>query len=202
MFRRLTLSHCTHPNGPSACKSVTCPGRIQYLKLLKTGKQNPTFIEEQHATDFTIAEYFKEEYTPDVPQDLIDVAVSYVEYSDDVSFVNHHKDGPEYITLTDMLENPKMFNNNCGPATWAVLELLEQENVERFSFKEHVLRYNEGVHIAILASSENGEEYVIDYTAKQYYSALPCPLVESRENWEKTIDTYVSMLYKDNRKND
>ena len=195
------MSHCTHAQGPASCKSPTCPGRQEYLKLLKTGKLVPTQFEEETATDFTIAEYFKDEYIPDAPQELIELAYDFMNYADEITIENHHKVGPEMVTLADMLENNKLFSNNCGPTTWAILDDLRNEEIAGYSFKEHTLTYNEGVHVAVLATSDSGEEYVIDFTAKQYYSKLPCPLVEKRENWEKSIDTYVSMLYKDSRKN-
>lgn len=195
------MGHCTHPEGPARCKSETCPGRQAYRKLLKTGKNNPTFIEEETATSFTISEYFKTDYEPNAPQEVKDLAYSFMEYADEITIDNHCKHGPETVTLADMLDSPKLFNNNCGPLTWAVLEDLKHEAIEGYTFEEHVLQYKEGIHVAILAINSEGEEYVIDYTAKQYYEKLPCPIIETKENWEKTIDTYVSMLYNDERKN-
>lgn len=194
------MAHCTHAQGPASCKSPTCPGRQEYMRMLKTGKRNPTVFEEEHATDFTIAEYFKDDYIPNAPEELTELAYSFMDYTEEIEVTNHNKTGPEMVTLMDMLENNKLFNNNCGPVTWAILNDLENESISGYSFTEHVVQYKEGVHVAVLATSEEGEEYVIDFTAKQYYNRLPCPLVEKRENWEKTIDTYVSMLFSDERK--
>lgn len=194
------MAYCTHPQGPSACKSETCPGRIEYLNMLKTGKRHPTFEETDTATDFTIAEYFKEEYEPEAPQELKDLAYSFMDYAEEIEITNHNKLGNETLTLQEMLENPKLFNNNCGPVTWAILKDLQYESINGYEFQEHTIQYNEGVHVAVLATSSNGEEYILDFTARQYYRNLPCPLIEKRDNWEKTIDTYVSMLYMDERK--
>lgn len=193
------MSHCTHAQGPASCKSPTCPGRIQYLKIIRTGKINPTVFEEENATDFTIAEYFKEEYNSEAPTELHELAENIVEYANDIEFINHNKKGDEYLTLQDLIEDHTLFNNNCGPVTWAVLDALSSEDVEGYTFEEHTITYKEGIHVAVLAKNDSGEEYILDFTAKQYYKNLPCPLVESKANWEKTIDTYVSMLYQDSR---
>lgn len=137
-----------------------------------------------------------------VPYELQDVAQSFIDYAEEIMVDNHNDDGEPVLPLSEILADENLMVNNCGPVTWAVIEELERDSSEGFSYREHTLQYGKGVHVAVLAESDNGDEYVIDFTARQYDSGLPCPLVVKRYEWEKTIDYYVSTIHGDERVSD
>lgn len=135
-----------------------------------------------------------------VPSEIVDIAHELLDYAEEIEFVNHNtKHGEEYATLGDLIRNPKMFNNNCAPVTWAVIEQIGPLPAG-YSSSPVTLQYYEGVHVAVqLTNHENGEVYILDYTAKQYWDKLPIPFVTTRKTWERVIDNYVALLYKDKR---
>jgi len=197
------MAHCTHPEGPALCKSPTCPGRIELQEMLKLNKNKTNLtlpeVETAEVSDIDVDALLDNDYKPNVPHDLLDVAYDIMNYCDDIEVLNHYHEGKEYLSLTDMLQNTKMFTNNCGPITWAVMENLNADMPEGYRVEDYILEYRQGVHVACLITDENGEQYVLDYTAKQYDSRLPCPLVEPKERWEAIIDKQVAILYNDTR---
>lgn len=195
------MAHCTHPEGPAYCKSQSCPGRIEFLSLSKKTNLNIDLPEENTSSDSgSFNEVFDEDYRPIVPEQILDLAYETMDYTDEIEIPNHFNDSEEeYITLTDMLKNPKLFSNNCGPTTWAVIENMRGSVPDGYKVEDYTLEYKQGVHVAVLVTEDSGEQYVIDYTARQYNDRLPCPLVEPRERWENMIDHYVETLYNDSR---
>lgn len=140
-------------------------------------------------------------FQKNVPQEIVDLGLEMLDYADEIEFVNHNlRHGEEYATLQDMIDNPKMFNNNCGPATWAIIEQLDPLP-DNHTAAPIQLQYLEGIHVAVLLTDHStGAEYILDYTAKQYWDKLPVPLITTRKTWERVIDNYVRVLFKDRRK--
>lgn len=166
------------------------------LIVPKASKNNDD--KEKAGTDFDEMSF--DFFHKKVPNEIIDIAHDLLGYAEEIEFVNHNtKHGDEYTTLAELIENPKMFNNNCGPVSWAVIEQLEPLPAG-YSSAPITLQYYEGVHIAVqLTNHNNGEVYIVDYTAKQYWEKLPIPFVTTQKTWERVIDNYVALLYKDRR---
>lgn len=139
-------------------------------------------------------------FSKKVPNEIIDIANEVIDYAHEIEFVNHNnKHGEEYATLAELISNPKMFNNNCGPVTWAVIEQLDPLP-DGYTSSPITLRYQEGIHVAVEIVNNNTDEvYIVDYTARQYSDKLPVPLITTRKTWERVIDNYVALLYKDRR---
>lgn len=147
-------------------------------------------------------EYSFDFFVKNVPQNLVHLGQEILDYADEIEFVNHnHHHEEEYATLTDLINDPKKFNNNCGPVSWSVSEYLEG-SAEGYAVSTITLQYNEGAHVAVLFTDSSGNEYVVDYTARQYWVKLPLPLISTRKTWERVIDNYVSILYRDTRKSE
>lgn len=109
---------------------------------------------------------------------------------DTVELADHSGLGSdEYITLSELRENPETLANNCHAASLAIAEELEgdEEVVELLS-----INYEDGyTHHAVSLKSPDGVEVILDYTAAQYDSSLPIPFVAERARWQSTIEDRV-----------
>lgn len=154
-------------------------------------------LPETETTVINFDEYFNQ---PETPETVNTIAYNVMDYPEDVEFPNHNPQGEEWLTLQDTLENPNLLQNNCGAITWAVIETITQELPDGYTAEEKTLTYNNGVHVAVLITDPQNKQHIIDYTAKQYDPTLPTPYITSKENWEKTIDSYVQQQFQDTRK--
>ena len=134
-----------------------------------------------------------------IPETLKELSQSFIDYAEEIIVDNNSDTGDETVTLYEILNNDKLLINNCGPVTWALMEQLTYDDMQHMSYSEHTIQYRKGVHVALLAESTQGEQYIIDLTARQYNPELPCPFIAKRYEWEQTIDYYVRELYNDER---
>jgi hypothetical protein len=105
---------------------------------------------------------------------------------DDLSIVSQTG---QQLTLADM-GDPQLAQSNC----WAVVsEIIENVSSSEFNSREIDFislknddNYHAGVYVAL-----SGQDFVVDYTARQFNPKLPFPLVATVENWEATITPYL-----------
>lgn len=94
-----------------------------------------------------------------------------------------------------------MFQGHCESVTQEVIKKIHKEGTlpAGYTVSEHKIQYKMGHHVALLFTDPKGEEYIMDFTARQYDDWLAGAMVEPRERWEKVIDYYVATNYRDTR---
>jgi hypothetical protein len=185
-------SHCTHPGGPAYCKSETCPGRSRYLEFKKTSRPATADITEVESEDgLSIYNLVL------VPEDVENEIDETLNYAGEIEFANHGDSKHEYLTLQDLIQKPKLMRGNCLPLTEAIIENSQLGDEYEVSVAE--IQYNRGMHAAVSVKS-NQDDLVLDFTMRQFDADAPFPYVGKREDWEKKIDTYVEIIWLDQRK--
>lgn len=136
------------------------------------------------------------------PEALQDLAADIHDDAHEVEFANHNSDyDDDWMTLGELLEHDAYYRNNCDPLSGELCEYLtsamspddEFENVSTVH-----LFYGSGIHAAVRLEVE-GEPWVLDYTARQFDTSLPVPLMLPQHKWEALIDHHIWTAYKDQR---
>lgn len=139
----------------------------------------------------------------DVPENLIDTIDGIDSEADSIEFPNHNSDAKtDWLTLRELISEDKHYLNNCDAVSGEVYNYLEemQDEYEGISNVDLVqLDYAKGAHVAVSVTNEDGKDWVIDYTAKQFDTSLPVPLVLPKKTWEDLIDGYIWAKHKDSR---
>lgn len=131
--------------------------------------------------------------------DYLEIDMNVIEFENNSS--NHDAD---WVTIADMSDHKKA-GNNCFAATSAISIHL----VERVGLPEHWTNYEielyytgsgkqsgDGVHWAnILKNEQTGEEWIMDYTARQFDENAPFPLIARRQEWRHWISSIIRNRY-------
>jgi hypothetical protein len=183
----MTNSHCTHPGGPAYCKSATCPGRARYLDFKNNSK--PLIIDLPEANlSASVMDFF---------QDVANEADEIFNYAHELEFANHGDSKKEYLTLQNLIDNPKLMRGNCMPVT----EVFIENNMlgDEYEVAPLQIQYNNGFHVAVEIKSDD-ESLILDFTMRQFDDEAPLPYIGKREEWESKIDNYVKHIWLDERK--
>lgn len=131
--------------------------------------------------------------------DYIETDMDMIEFEN-----NSSNNDTDWVTITDMKDHNKA-GNNCFAVTSALsTHIVEQVGLPQgWSNYEIELYYTgsnkksgDGVHWAnILKNEETGEEWIIDYTARQFDPHAPFPLVSHRQEWRHWISTVIRNKY-------
>lgn len=130
---------------------------------------------------------------PTAPMEVTETVDFIAEDATVIEFPDHSPGGAEWVNLSDMTD-PYLAGNNCHAATHAVLEHVVTQigqpeewtagTVELVFVRTVPGDADSSVHWANTLSSVTGEEWVVDYTARQFDPAVPFPLVARREAWQ------------------
>lgn len=113
-----------------------------------------------------------------------------------IEFLDHSPGGEEWTNLSAMTD-PLQAGNNCFAVTHAVVEHIVTQvgqpegwdvgTVELFFEGTRGNEADGGVHWATTFTSVTGEEWVMDYTARQFDPSAPFPLVARRDAWQAWV---------------
>lgn len=139
----------------------------------------------------------------DIPESLVDTVDGIELDASSIEFPNHNSAAKkDWMTLEELISKDKYYDNNCDAVSGEVYNYLEEMQIdyEGISNVDLVqLDYAKGAHVAVSVTNEDGEDWVIDYTAKQFDTSLPVPLVLPKKTWEDLIDGYIWAKHKDSR---
>jgi hypothetical protein len=139
----------------------------------------------------------------EVPENLLETTEGIELDASSIEFPNHNSASKkEWMTLEELISKDKYYDNNCDAVSGEVYNYLEemQYEFEGISNVDLVqLDYAKGAHVAVSVANEDREDWVIDYTAKQFDTSLPVPLVLPKKTWEDLIDGYIWAKHKDSR---
>lgn len=141
---------------------------------------------------------------PEPPYQMQEIAFGIEEDAATIEFPNHNDEcADDWLTLDVLLDKNMYFQNNCHALSSELTELLYHQ----YSYSDEVseistvqLSYGYGVHAAVKVELD-GEPWILDYTARQFDSTLPNPLIIPEGKWEALIDYYVWTQYFDSRTN-
>jgi hypothetical protein len=136
------------------------------------------------------------------PETIADLSVDIESEANTIEFPNHNAaSGEDWLTLEELIENDNLYENNCDAVSGEIYNYLEEmashyPEISKIDLVQ--LNYNKGAHVAVTATIDESE-WVLDYTAKQFDSSLPVPLLVPRQEWENLIDAYIWVKHKDSR---
>lgn len=119
-----------------------------------------------------------------------------------LEFPNHAaEEHGGYLVLADMADPDKAYNN-CDAASSEIVERLHPSD-----FDADEIRYigvetvnSEKFHAAVLVI-KNGNQYIADYTIRQFNPALPYPYVNTKEKWLEELRSYSSVPWITSQRN-
>lgn len=138
----------------------------------------------------------------DPPEGITDITVDIESEASSIEFQNHNSaSGEDWLTLEELIENDNLYENNCDAVSGEIYNYLEEmsshyHDISKIDLVQ--LNYARGAHVAVTVTI-NEAEWVLDYTAKQFDSSLPAPLLAPRKEWENLIDAYIWVKHKDSR---
>lgn len=120
-----------------------------------------------------------------------------------IEFPNHNSTSSEdWLSLEELIRNDKLCENNCDAVSGEIYNYLEEtspHNHQEISEIDLIqLDYTKGAHVAT-SFTVGKQKWVIDYTARQFDTTLPVPLVIPQDKWEELIDSYIWLKHKDSR---
>lgn len=118
-------------------------------------------------------------------------------YLDEEEIPDHSNAGRDWVTLRDM-EDPVMAGNNCHAATWYVVETLVESvgtEPDEEVYTVDMVFTNDTCHYAVKYTTSDGDDVIIDYTARQFSEDFPFPYVAQRETWEREIAKAAKQKY-------
>lgn len=191
----MTNSHCTHPGGPAYCKSPSCPGKARYEEYKKSWKPaNLASSNKQEKPSYTdeMFIYNNSEFYEEIQNEVEEL----LDYAEEIEFYNHGDYKKEFMSLSEVIKNPKKLRGNCLPISDSILENIELSDYDTYLI---TLTYNRGTHTAI-AIAEGEVEFVLDFSMRQFDADAPIPVITSKTHWEDMIDGYINNVWLDSRK--
>jgi hypothetical protein len=138
----------------------------------------------------------------EAPAEVSDLISDIESEASSIEFPNHnHASGEDWLSLEELIQNDNLYENNCDAVSGEIYNYLEEmsnhyPDITKIDLVQ--LDYTKGAHVATSLELE-GESWVLDYTAKQFDSSLPVPLIAPKKDWEKLIDLYIWVKHKDTR---
>lgn len=198
------MAHGYNPNRGKDGKFATGPVAAPSATLVKESSFATQIGGNEGAQDSNIEslyERFAEETvstnnsTPFIPNEVQGFVDDTLEYGDDIEFANHAGVGDEWLTLSDLSEqhdDAEIFRNNCDAVSYAIAE----DSTTEDNIRIVRLDFQEGCHVATYMTA-NEEDYVIDWTYRQYDIEAPFPYIAPKEQWLESVQQHVHNQYGD-----
>ena len=134
--------------------------------------------------------------------EIQEAAVIIAEKYANLEFPNHaNEEAGGYLTLADMAD-AKLAYNNCDAASAEIVERLNASdfNADNLQYIGVETSDSQKFHAAVLVTKEN-QQFVVDYTIRQFNSTLPYPYIATRQEWMTQLEKETSLRWHSSRRN-
>ena len=146
------------------------------------------------APQATLLQQIDADVSPAIPQSVQRIVDEFGDFLHEIEFLDHSDLARDGCATMDQLADPKWAQGNCNAASWALAESLFMD--EEFDVKTICLKFAKNEHWANVVQVD-GQNWVFDYTARQFDASATFPLVMPVEQWRAYINTLTMKLYSD-----